>query len=52
MNKTVKLIFISYKLKSKVKIAALSLDTQNRDIVYAGGYKRVVTRAVVWSGTS
>jgi hypothetical protein len=30
----------------------LSLDAQNHGIVYAGDYKRVVTWAVVWSGTS
>jgi hypothetical protein len=30
----------------------LSLDAQNHGIVYAGDYKRVVTRAVVWSGAS
>jgi hypothetical protein len=35
--------FLSYKLKSKVKIAVLSLDAQNHGIVYAGDYKRVVT---------
>jgi hypothetical protein len=33
--KTVKLIILSYKLKSKVKIAVLSLDAQNYGIVYA-----------------